>query len=126
MCRSSPAAGFELPFVAREASRSATHAGVTGVTRASRARCPQAARALFGGLLLRRPELRARGGLLGGDRGRRFDQQVNRLAQGDVLAQRFVGALLAGSLQGALELLLARVGAGRLAQRLSDLLVGDL
>src|SRR5918992_2164136 len=116
-CSASSAGGFGLPLIAREASRAQAHAGVTKATNALRRRPggPELAGALGRPVLLRRPELLARRRLLRGDRPCRRHEQINGLPHRDVVAQRLLGALLAGALQRALELLFAGVRARRFA-----------
>src|ERR687895_2823315 len=127
-CSASSAGGFGLPLIAREASRAQVHARVTKATNALRRRPggPELGRALGAPLLLRRPQLLACCRLLRGDRLRRLHEEVDGLTHRDVVAQRVLGALLAGALQRALELLVAGVRARRVAERLRDLLVRDL
>src|SRR5688572_8882641 len=72
---------------------------------ASGARGPDLRGALLVLLLVGRPELLARRGLLDRDRRGVLDEQVDRLAHRDVLPQRLVGALGAGALHRTLELL---------------------
>src|SRR3954447_4185748 len=89
------------------------------------ARSPDLPGALFL-LLLGRPELLACRGLVSRDWRGAVDEQVDRLAHRDVLTQRLVGALGACALERALDLLVAGIRPGGLAQRLLDLLIGDL
>src|SRR3954454_19513819 len=94
----------------------------------SRARRPDLAGFLR--FLVGRPQLLARLGLLERDRLAVLDDQVDRLAHRDVLAQRLLGALRAGPLQRPLELLLAHLaavgGGGGRAQRVLNLVLGHL
>src|ERR671934_1446533 len=75
---------------------------------------------------LRSPQLLPRRRPLRLDRLCALDHEVHRLAHGDVLAERLLGALRACALERALQLLVARVRGRGGPQRLLDLLVRDL
>src|SRR3954452_22592578 len=90
-----------------------------------RIRRPDLLRRRFLLLFLRRPELVARLRLIDRDRLRALDEDVDRLAHGHVLAKEVVAALLLHAVERLPDLLVARV-AGGLAQRLEQLVVGDL
>src|SRR5213078_801636 len=93
-----------------------------------RARRPDLLGALLT-LLAGGPELVARLGLLHRDRRGALDQEVDRLAHRDVLAEALVAALRPRPVERLDELLVGRGGSAagghRLPQRVEQLLVGD-
>src|SRR5919199_2225449 len=72
------------------------------------------------------PQLLPRRGPLSIDRLGALDHEVHRLAHGDFLTERLLGALRAGALERAFQLLVAGIGGRGGPQRLLDLLVRDL